>query len=124
MFQLRDDADLESAIARFYEARKPTAVLCHGTYALLERPPLGRLVPQRGPDDDRLHQRRGGLLRRGRRAPRHALPHRGRGPPRGANYIQAGLFNAFAVRDMNLITGQQQYSARSVAELVIQELGD
>ena len=43
---------------------------------------------------------------------------------RGANYIQAGLFKAFAVRDMNLITGQQQYSARKVAELVIDALGD
>jgi putative intracellular protease/amidase len=43
---------------------------------------------------------------------------------RGANYIQAGLFKAFAVRDMNLITGQQQYSAKKVAELVIAALGD
>ena len=43
---------------------------------------------------------------------------------RGANFIQAGLFKAFAGRDMNLITGQQQYSARKVAELVIEALGD
>jgi putative intracellular protease/amidase len=43
---------------------------------------------------------------------------------RGANYVQAGLFKAFAVRDMNLITGQQQYSGKKVAELVIQALGD
>ena len=43
---------------------------------------------------------------------------------RGANYIRAALFNAFAVRDMNLIAGRPHYSARRVAELVIQELGD
>ncbi len=43
---------------------------------------------------------------------------------RGANFVQAGLFKAFAVRDMNLITGQQQYSGRKVAELVIDALGD
>src|SRR5438034_1293606 len=43
---------------------------------------------------------------------------------RGANFIQAGLFKAFATRDMNLITGQQQYSAHKVAELVIEALGD
>ncbi len=42
---------------------------------------------------------------------------------RGANYIQGGLLKAFAVRDMNLITGQQQYSGRKVAELVIDSLG-
>ena len=34
---------------------------------------------------------------------------------RGANYIQGGLFKAFAVRDGRLITGQQQYSGRKVA---------
>jgi putative intracellular protease/amidase len=43
---------------------------------------------------------------------------------RGANFVQAGLFKAFAVRDMNLITGQQQYSGHKVAELVIAALGD
>jgi putative intracellular protease/amidase len=30
------------------------------------------------------------------------------------------LFRGFAVRDMNLITGQQQYSGARVAELVIE----
>jgi putative intracellular protease/amidase len=36
MFQFRDHPDLKAALARFYEARKPTAVLCHGTSALLD----------------------------------------------------------------------------------------
>src|SRR3954464_13919047 len=36
MFQFRDHEGLEQAIARFYEARKPTAALCHGTCALLD----------------------------------------------------------------------------------------
>jgi putative intracellular protease/amidase len=42
---------------------------------------------------------------------------------RGANYVQAGRFKAFAVRDQNLITGQQQYSGARVAELMIAALG-
>jgi len=42
---------------------------------------------------------------------------------RGANYVQGGLFKAFAVRDGRLITGQQQYSARKVAEMLIEALG-
>ncbi|HEX9336902.1 MAG TPA: type 1 glutamine amidotransferase domain-containing protein [Pseudonocardiaceae bacterium] len=42
---------------------------------------------------------------------------------RGANYVQAGLFKAFAVRDGRLVTGQQQYSAREVTRLVIDMLG-
>jgi putative intracellular protease/amidase len=42
---------------------------------------------------------------------------------RGANYISAGLFKAFAVRDGRLITGQQQYSGRAVAGMVLAALG-
>lgn len=42
---------------------------------------------------------------------------------RGANYIQGGLFKPFVVRDGRLITGQQQYSGRKVAQLVINTLG-
>jgi putative intracellular protease/amidase len=42
---------------------------------------------------------------------------------RGANYVQSGLFKAFAVRDGRLITGQQQYSGRKVAQMVIEALG-
>ena len=34
-----------------------------------------------------------------------------------------GLFKAFAVRDGRLITGQQQYSGRKVAQMVIEALG-
>jgi putative intracellular protease/amidase len=57
---------------------------------------------------------------------RQVMPFRVQDEPikRGANYIQAGLFKSFAIRDQNLITGQQQYSARKVAELVIAALGD
>jgi putative intracellular protease/amidase len=42
---------------------------------------------------------------------------------RGANYVQGRLFKAFAVRDGRLITGQQQYSARKVTEMLIEALG-
>jgi putative intracellular protease/amidase len=42
---------------------------------------------------------------------------------RGANYVQGGLFKAFAIRDGRLITGQQQYSGRKVAQMVIEALG-
>jgi putative intracellular protease/amidase len=42
---------------------------------------------------------------------------------RGANYVEGGVWKAFAVRDGRLITGQQQYSGRKVAGLVIEALG-
>ena len=39
------------------------------------------------------------------------------------NYVSVGLWRSFAVRDGNLITGQQNFSGAETAELVIQALG-
>ena len=39
------------------------------------------------------------------------------------NFIVNGPFKANAVRDGNLITGQQQYSGAAAAKLVIEALG-
>ena len=42
----------------------------------------------------------------------------------GLDHVQGGLFKAFVVRDGRLMTGQQQYfSARKVAEVLIEALG-
>lgn len=41
----------------------------------------------------------------------------------GANFLQAGLWRSFAVRDRNLITGQQNFSGGETARLVIEALG-
>jgi putative intracellular protease/amidase len=41
----------------------------------------------------------------------------------GYELRRAGRFKAHAVRDGNLITGQQQYSAKAVARLIIEALG-
>ena len=124
MFQFRDNADLQRAIAHFYEAAKPTAALCHGTCALLDvklsddsyliagKTITGFANVEEDFSDAAVGQK--------------VMPFRieDEARKRGANYLQGGLFKAFAVRDMNLITGQQQYSARKVAELVIAALGD
>jgi putative intracellular protease/amidase len=124
MFQFREDAALKRAIAHFYEARKPTAALCHGTCALLDvqladgsylidgKTMTGFANVEEDYGDAAVGQK--------------IMPFRieDEARARGANYIQAGMFKAFAVRDMNLITGQQQYSGRKVAELVIEALGD
>jgi len=41
----------------------------------------------------------------------------------GTNFIVNSMFKAFAVRDGNLITGQQQFSGAAAARLVIEALG-
>jgi putative intracellular protease/amidase len=40
----------------------------------------------------------------------------------GANYIQAGLWKGFAVRDGNPVTGQQNFSGAETAQLIIETL--
>ena len=124
MFQFREHADLKCVIAHFYEARKPTAALCHGTCALLDvRLSDGRyLIEGRTMTGFANVEEDYGDAAVGQRIMPFRIEDEARA--RGANYIQGGLFKAFAVRDMHLITGQQQYSGRKVAELVIDALGD
>jgi putative intracellular protease/amidase len=124
MFQFRDHQILKEAIRQFYEAEKPTAALCHGTVALSDielsngrylidgRTVTGFANVEEDSSDEAVGQK--------------VMPFRIEDVfrERGANYIQAGRFKAFAVRDQNLITGQQQYSGEKVAELVIEALGD
>jgi putative intracellular protease/amidase len=123
MFTFRDNDDLKRAIVSFYEAEKPTAAYCHGTAALV---------------DVRLSD--GSYLVDGKTVTgfsnveedygdsfvgRSIMPWRVEDAfrERGANYVQGGLFKAFVVRDGRLITGQQQYSSRKVAQAVIEALG-
>jgi putative intracellular protease/amidase len=124
MFQFRDHPDLKAAIAAFYESRRPTAVLCHGVSALIDVQLSdgsylveGRTVTGFADVEEDFSDAAAG---------RTIMPYRIEDElrARGANYVQAGLFKSFAVRDMNLITGQQQYSGAKVADLVIAALGD
>ena len=41
----------------------------------------------------------------------------------GANYVQAGLWRGFAIRDGNLLTGQQNFSGEETARLLLETLG-
>ena len=124
MFQFREREDLSRAIAHFYEARKPTAALCHGTCALLDvqLSDGSALIAGKTMTGFANVEEDFGDAAVGQRIMPFRIEEEAR--KRGANFIQGGLFKAFAVRDMNLITGQQQYSGRKVAELVIAALGD
>jgi putative intracellular protease/amidase len=41
----------------------------------------------------------------------------------GANYVQAGLWKGFAIRDGNLVTGQQNFSGGETVQLIVGTLG-
>ncbi len=123
MFQFRAHEVLKGFIARFFEDGKPTAALCHGVSALIDvtlsdgsHLVAGRTLTGFANAEEDFGDAAAGVT---------IMPYRVEDAlrERGANFVQAGLFKAFAVRDQNLITGQQQYSGTKVAELVVESLG-
>lgn len=123
MFTFPDNADLQHAVRTFYEAEKVTAALCHGVSALVNVTLSdGRhLVADKTVTGFANVEEDFGNAAAGVEIMPWRLEDALRS--RGANYIQAGLFKAFAVRDGRLVTGQQQYSGRAVARIVIDMLG-
>jgi putative intracellular protease/amidase len=123
MFTFRENEDLKAAIRQFYESEKPTAIYCHGTAALVDLKLSdgsylvdGKTVTGFANVEEEFSDKFVG---------QKVMPWRLEDvlKQRGANYINGGLFKAFAVRDGRLITGQQQYSGRKVAQIVIEALG-
>ncbi|MGH3375265.1 MAG: type 1 glutamine amidotransferase domain-containing protein [Actinoallomurus sp.] len=123
MFTFRDNKALHEAIRAFWDAERVVAAYCHGVAALVDcqlsdGTPLvsGRTVTGFSNNEEDYGDQATGV---------QIMPWRAEDAlsERGANYISAGLFKAFAVRDGRLITGQQQYSSRKVAQAVIAALG-
>jgi putative intracellular protease/amidase len=123
MFTFRDNPELQSALAGFYESQRVTAALCHGVAALMDVKLSdgsylinGRtLTGFSNAEEDEADRLTGARV----------MPWRIQdvATERGANYVYGGLWKPFAVRDGRLITGQQQYSGRKTAELVVEALG-
>jgi len=131
MFSFADATDLHRKFVEFYEAGKIACALCHGVavlkYAHLRNgEPLvkGKTVTgfanvEEDFADEAVWSM--GALPRGQ----HLMPWRIEDELRrlGANYVQSGLWRGFAVRDGNLITGQQNFSGSETAELLLAALG-
>jgi len=124
MFTFRGDARLQALIAAFYEAGRVTALVCHGTCALLEtRLSTGELLVTGktwtgfANSEERFAD---GFV--GRRLQPFWIEDEARAIPE-SNFIVDQRFREFAVRDGLLVTGQQQYSGAAAARLVIEALG-
>jgi putative intracellular protease/amidase len=132
MFTFAMEEALQRTFVEFYERGKVTAALCHGTailrYARLsDGAPLvrGKTVTgfaniEEDFADNAVWEY--GMLSRDK----HVMPWRIEDElgTLGANYVQAGLWRGFAVRDGNLITGQQNFSGAETARAVIAALGE
>ena len=131
MFGFADASALHAKFTEFYLAGKVTAALCHGTavlaYAKLpDGTPLvkGKTVTGFANVEEDFADNAVwgmGLLPRDK----HVMPWRieDRLKELGANFVQAGLWRGFAVRDGNLVTGQQNFSGEETARLVVEALG-
>ena len=132
MFTYDKAVGLQKKFVEFYEAGKIAAALCHGV-ALLRYAKLsngeylakGKTVTgfanvEEDFADNAVWSM--DLLSRDK----HVMPWRIEDELKklGANYIQSGLWRGFAVRDGNLITGQQNFSGSETAEAVIRALGE
>jgi putative intracellular protease/amidase len=124
MVTMIDDADLHAFVARAYEADKIVAVVCHGTCVLLKtRLSNGDLLVKGKTWTGFANSEEAyadGFV--GMKIQPFWIEEEARKLP-DTNFVVAGQFKPFAVRDGNLVTGQQQYSGAAAAELVVEALG-
>ncbi len=131
MFTFEAATNLHAKFTEFFEAGKLCAALCHGVAVLrYTRLPNGEpLVAGRtvtgfaNVEEDYADQYVWDI---GALSPdTHVMPWRIEDELKalGANFIQAGLWRGFAIRDGNLITGQQNFSGGDTADLIIDTLG-
>lgn len=124
MVTMIDDTDLHRFVARAYEAGKVVAIVCHGTCVLLKtRLSDGELLVK-GKTWTGFANSEEAFADSfvGKRIQPFWIEEEAR-KIEGTNFIVQGRFKAFAVRDGNLITGQQQNSGAAAAELVVATLG-
>jgi len=123
MYTWRGNAQIARFFAAFHRTGKPAAAICHGTGVLLEA---------KGPDGKHLvdGKRWTGFANSeenyadayvGMRIQPFRLEDEARKMP-NSRFEVGHMFDAKAVRDGNLITGQQQNSGAAAAALVIQAL--
>lgn len=124
MYTFYENDAVHGLLGDFYEAGKPTAVICHATCALLKtRLSDGSLLVEgktwtgfANSEEDYADEFVGQPIQ----------PFRIEEEAKklgGTNFIVASRFKPHAVREGLLITGQQQYSGAAAARLVIETLG-
>lgn len=124
MVTFRGNPAMQSLLARFYEAGKVVAVVCHGTCLLLEtRLSDGSLLVE-GKTWTGFANSEEAFADAfvGRKIQPFWIEDEARALP-GTNFVVDQRFREFAVRDGRLVTGQQQYSGAAAARLVIEALG-
>lgn len=132
MFTFDKEEELHRSFVEFYSSGKVAAALCHGV-ALLRYAKLpggeylakGKTVTGFANVEEDFADNAVWELNMLSRD-KHVMPWRIEDELKklGANYVQAGMWRGFAIRDGNLITGQQNFSGGETAKAIIQALGE
>jgi putative intracellular protease/amidase len=124
MFSFRQNSTLIKLFSDFYATGKPTAALCHGTCVLLEAKLSngtyliqGKTITGFANSEEDYADRVVG---------QKVMPFRIEDEAKklGANFVTKEAFAPHAIRDGNLITGQQQNSGTETAKLVLAALSE
>lgn len=132
MFTFEKATDLHRKFVEFYEAGKVACALCHGVavlrfarlsngeYLAKDKSVTGFANVEEDYADNAAWTMK--LLARDK----HVMPWRIEDELKkiDANYMQAGLWRGFAVRDGNLVTGQQNFSPLETADVLVRALGE
>ena len=124
MVTMIDDSALHAFVARAYEAGKIVAVVCHGTCILLKTRLSNGDLLVKGKTWTGFANAEEAYADAwvGQKIQPFWIEEEARKLP-DTNFVVNGMFKPFALRDGNLITGQQQFSGAAAAELVVQTLG-
>jgi putative intracellular protease/amidase len=123
MFTFKGETGLHNAFLEFYNRGKVSATLCHGTSLLLYlkdkggKPLIqGKKITGFTDEEEDFADKTVG---------KKVMPFRIEDEAKklGAQFQKANAFEPFAIKDGNLITGQQQHSGAEVAKMVIDSLG-
>lgn len=125
MYTFRDNKDLEALFAAFYESGKPSAAVCHSTALLLEaKTSNGELIVKdktwtgfASAEEEFADQAVGMKIQ----------PYRIEDEARtlkDTTFKVAAPFSSYAIKDGNLITGQQQNSGAAAATLLVKALAN
>jgi putative intracellular protease/amidase/glyoxylase-like metal-dependent hydrolase (beta-lactamase superfamily II) len=123
MYTFRGNTKLQGLLARFYEANKIVALVCHGTCLLLETKLSSGELMVKGKSwtgfANTEEQFADNFV--GKRIQPFWIEDEAKAL-KDTTFRVSSMFAPFAIRDGNLITGQQQNSGRVAAELVIEAL--
>lgn len=124
MYTFKGNTELQKLFVSFYESGKPAAAVCHSTTLLLEaRKANGELLVKgktwtgfANAEEDYADKAVGQRLQP------YRIEDEARKIP-GTVFKVAAPFSSYAIRDGNLITGQQQNSGAAAARLLVDAIG-